>query len=66
MRTVDYNIIDMLCSVTNDLAEIVKKQAEVIAQYQISEEVSRELKEMRDNADSELDVIEYNLRRRRM
>lgn len=62
----DYHIIDMLCSVTNDLAEIVKKQAEVIAQYQISEEVSRELKEMRDKADSELDVIEYNLRRRIM
>ena len=60
----EYGIIDMLCSVTSDLADLVKKQAEVIAQYQISEEVSKELKDMRDNTDSKLDVIEYKLRRR--
>lgn len=62
----DYVIIDMMCSSVNNLAEIVKKQAEVIAQYQISEEVNKELQEMRDKADSELDAIEYNLRRRIM
>lgn len=62
----DYVIIDMMCSAVNNLAEIVKKQAEVIAQYQISEEVNKELQEMRDKADSELDAIEYNLRRRIM
>lgn len=60
----DYAIIDMMCSAINNLSEIVKKQAEIISQYQISEEVSKELKAMRDKADSELDVIEYNLRRR--
>lgn len=60
----DYEIIDLLCSVTNDLSYLVKKQAEIIAQYQISEEVNKELEEMRNNADSKLDIIEYNLRRR--
>lgn len=60
----DYAIIDMMCSAINNLSEIVKKQAEIISQYQISEEVNKELKAMRDKADSELDVIEYNLRRR--
>lgn len=60
----DYAIIDMMCSAINNLSEIVKKQAEIISQYQISEEVNKELKAMRDKADYELDVIEYNLRRR--
>lgn len=60
----EYAVIDMLCSVTSDLADLVKKQAEVIAQYQISEDVNKELKDMRDKADSKLDIIEYNLRRR--
>lgn len=60
----DYAIIDMMCSAINNLSEIVKKQAEIISQYQISEEVNKELKAMIDKADSELDVIEYNLRRR--
>lgn len=62
----EYSIIDRLCSVTSILAEIVKKQEEVIAQHQISEEVNKELQEMRDKADSELGAIEYNLRRRIM
>ncbi len=62
----DYVIIDMMCSAVNSLAEIVKKQEEVIAQYKISEEVNKELQEMRNKADSELDAIEYNLRRRIM
>lgn len=60
----DYAIIDMMCSAINNLSEIVKKQAEIISQHQISEEVNKELKAMIDKADSELDVIEYNLRRR--
>lgn len=61
----DYEIVDRLCSVTMDLSAIVKKQAEIIAQCEISEAVAVELKEMRDKADSALDIIGHRLRERR-
>lgn len=61
----EYEIIDLLCGVTTDLSDIVKKQAEIIAQYEISEEVAKELKEMREKADNALDIAEYRLRHRR-
>lgn len=60
----DYEIIDLLCSATTALSDIVRKQAEVIAQCEIANELAAELKEMRDSADRQLDVIEYRLRRR--
>jgi hypothetical protein len=60
----DYEIIDLLCSVTTALSDIVRKQAEVIAQCEIANELAAELKEMRDSTDRQLDVIEYRLRRR--
>ena len=47
------------------LPEIVKKQAEVIAQSDISLEVQNELENMRSDADERLDVIEYKLRKLR-
>ena len=60
----EYEIIDRLCGITNELSDIVKKQAEIIAQCEISDAVAAELKEMRDKADEALDIAEYRLRRR--
>lgn len=60
-----FEIIDGLCEVTTLLSEIVKKQAEAIAQSDISLEVQNELENMRSNADERLDVIEYKLRKLR-
>lgn len=61
----DFEIIDRLCNVNEELLSIVRKQAEVIAQYNISDDIQAELKAMRDNADAELDVIECKLRQMR-
>lgn len=61
----DYEILDRFCTVTTELSAIVKRQAEIIAQCEIADEVAAELKEMRDKADDALDVIEYRLRGRR-
>lgn len=58
-----YEIIDRLCEVTTLLSEIVRKQAEAIAQSDISVEVKNELEKMRTDADERLDVIEYKLRK---
>ena len=56
-------VIDGLCKVTEELAGIVKKQAEVLAQADIPEELAKELQEERDRADNALDVLEYKMRR---
>lgn len=56
-------IIDRLCEATNLLSVIVKKQAEIIAQMEVSEEIKTELGAMREKADESLDAIEYRLRR---
>lgn len=58
-----YEIIDRLCEVTTLLSEIVRKQAEAIAQSDISVEVKNKLEKMRTDADERLDVIEYKLRK---
>lgn len=59
----NYEIIDRLCKVTEELSEIVKKQAEVIEQSTVASEVQEELKKMQSSADKELDALEYKLRR---
>lgn len=56
-------IIDGLCSVTEKLAQLVKKQAEVIAQSDIAEEVKAELEAMKKETDDNLDILEYRMRR---
>lgn len=56
-------IIDGLCSVTEQLAQLVKKQSEVIAQSDIAEEVKAELKAMQKETDDSLDILEYKMRR---
>ncbi len=61
----EYEVVDRLCEVSNHLLEIVRKQAEVIAQCEISEELAKELATMRSDADTELEIIEMRLRNRR-
>ncbi len=56
-------IIDGLCKVTEDLAQIVKKQAEVIAQADIAEEVKTDLEAMRSGTDNKLDILENRMRK---
>lgn len=56
-------IIDGLCSATERLAQLVKKQAEVIAQSDIAEEVKAELEAMKKETDDNLDILEYKMRR---
>lgn len=56
-------IIDGLCKVTETLAQLVNKQAEVIAQADIAEEIKEELEAMRNGTDLQMDVLEYKMRK---
>lgn len=56
-------IIDGLCKVTETLAQMVNKQAEVIAQADIAEEIKEELETMRNGTDLQMDVLEYKMRK---
>lgn len=56
-------IVDMLCSVTNTLAEIVRKQAVLIEQEKIADAVFSDIAAERAKVDDELDRIEMKLRR---
>lgn len=58
-----YETIDRLCSATNALADVVRKQAEIIAQADIAEEVRKELDQMETDASDQLDVAELRLRK---
>lgn len=56
-------IISRLCEVTNTLADIVKKQQTAIEHSKIEEAVKAELRQQVKEADRELDVLEYHMRR---
>ena len=56
-------IIDGLCKVTETLAQLVNKQAEVIAQADIAEEIKEELETMRNGTDLQMYVLEYKMRK---
>lgn len=56
-------VVDMLCSVTQTLADIVRKQAELMEQEKIAAAVFPELAEERQQAEKEMDRIEMKLRR---
>ena len=57
-------IIDMMCSVTEKMADIVKKQAVMIEQVKIAGAVfPDDLSEERKETEDDLDRIEYKLRR---
>lgn len=57
-----YVIVDRLCEATTQLLEIIRKQQEIIEQYKISEELKKELSDMKDDVDQKMDLIEYDLR----
>lgn len=56
-------VVDMLCSVTEALAQIVRKQAEELERAKVEEAVREDLKRQRDNVDVQMDRLEYRLRR---
>lgn len=59
----NFDVIDMMCEVTTMLSDIVREQAYILEQADISEELKEDMRAMRDNADAKLDNIEYRLRR---
>lgn len=62
MRDGSYVIVDRLCEATTQLLEIVKKQEEIIEQCRISDELHKELDDMKNDVDQKMDLIEYDLR----
>ena len=62
MRDGSYVIVDRLCEATTQLLEIIKKQEEIIEQCRISDELHKELDDMKNDVDQKRDFIEYDLR----
>ena len=62
MRDGSYVIVDRLCEATTQLLELIKKQEEIIEQCRISDELHKELDDMKNDVDQEMDLIEYDLR----
>lgn len=62
MRDGSYVIVDRLCEATTQLLEIIKKQEEIIEQCRISDELYKELDNMKNDVDQKMDLIEYDLR----
>lgn len=53
-------IIEQLCDITRLQADIIEKQAEVIAQAEIADSLSSELSEKRKTVAKALSEINYN------
>lgn len=62
MRDGSYVIVDRLCEATTQLLEIIKKQEEIFEQCRISDELHKELDDMKNDVDQKMDLIEYDLR----
>lgn len=62
MRDGSYVIVDRLREATTQLLEIIKKQEEIIEQCRISDELHKELDDMKNDVDQKMDLIEYDLR----
>lgn len=62
MRDGSYVIVDRLCESTTQMLEIIKKQEEIIEQCRISDELHKELDDMKNDVDQKMDLIEYDLR----
>ncbi|MBR0028256.1 MAG: hypothetical protein IJP58_06390 [Clostridia bacterium] len=56
-----FEVIEQLCAVTRLQADIIEKQAEIIAQSEIADAIAEELLEMRRSAASSFDSINKNL-----
>lgn len=61
----NYETIDRLCSVTTLLADLVRDQAALLAQCDIPEDARKEYERRKDEIDTDLDILEYRLRRSR-
>ena len=57
-------IISRLCEVAEALSGIVRKQQEMIERSKVEEGVKAELREMVNETDGKLDVLEYHMRGR--
>ena len=62
MRDGSYVIVDRLCEATTQMLEIIRKQEEIIEQCRISDEMYKELDDMKSDVDQKMDLIEYDLR----
>lgn len=62
MRDGSYVIVDRLCEATTKMLEIIRKQEEIIEQCRISDELHKELDDMKSDVDQKMDLIEYDLR----
>ena len=62
MRDGSYVIVDRLCEATTQLLEIIKKQEEIIEQCRISDELHKELDDMKNDVDQKMDLIDNDLR----
>lgn len=62
MRDGSYVIVDKLCEATTQMLEIIRKQEEIIEQCRISDELHKELDDMKNDVDQKMDLIEYDLR----
>ena len=62
MRDGSYDIVDRLCEATTQMLEIIRKQEEIIEQCRISDELHKELDDMKSDVDQKMDLIEYDLR----
>lgn len=62
MRDGSYVIVDRLCEATTQMLEIIRKQEEIIEQCRISDELHKELDDMKSNVDQKMDLIEHDLR----
>lgn len=62
MHDGSYVIVDRLCEATTQMLEIIRKQEEIIEQCRISDELHKELDDMKSDVDQKMDLIEYDLR----
>ncbi len=62
MRDGSYVIVDRLCEATTQMLEIIRKQEEIIEQCRISDELHKELDDMKSDVNQKMDLIEYDLR----
>lgn len=56
-------IIDMMCTVTEQMSKIIKEQAIMLERAKVEESICEEFRKQRDDVDRQLDRIEYKLRR---
>ena len=55
----DYQLIDIMCAVTTQLSDLVRKQYAILRQHGLTcEDIDKSI----EKADSDLDRIEYALR----